>query len=69
MNSVVGKLILDVILPVENDTEELGLMEANYRLNPERLIGYEVYAVNCKGEQIKVNVMEWMTDLSCFVTG
>jgi len=69
MNSVVGKLILDVILPVENETEELGLLEANYKLDPDRLVGYEVYALDCKGERIKVNVMEWMNDLGCFVTG
>lgn len=67
MKSVVGKLILDVLLPVENDTEELALLEANYKLDPERLIGYELYALDCKGNRIKVNVMEWMNDLGCFV--
>lgn len=67
MKSVVGKLILDVLLPVENETEELALLEANYKLDPERLIGYELYAVDCRGNRIKVNVMEWMNDLGCFV--
>jgi hypothetical protein len=49
-----GKLNLVVSTPVENESETLGLMEANYRMM--NIISYEVIAVDCKGNRHKITV-------------
>jgi hypothetical protein len=55
MNQVYGKLTLDISLPVQATEETLALMEASFKLHPERLVIYELYAVDCKGHRFKVD--------------
>lgn len=54
--NVFGNMNLVVSLPTETESEELALLQANYRLHPELIIGYELIVVNCHGERIKVDV-------------
>jgi hypothetical protein len=56
--SVYGKLNLSVIVPVNAESETMGLLEANYKLEPNRIIGYELVAVDCKGERHKIDVCD-----------
>lgn len=56
MANIFGKMNLVVSVPVESESETMGLLEANYRYNPNMLIGYELYAVDCKGVKHKIAV-------------
>lgn len=58
MGMVYGQMVLDVAVKVaEEEMEHVGLLEANYNLNPNRIIAYKLVAVDCKGveHQIYVN--------------
>jgi hypothetical protein len=55
---VYGKLNLSVIVPVNAESETMGLLEANYKLEPSKIIAYELVAVDCKGERHKINVCD-----------
>jgi hypothetical protein len=54
--NVFGKMNLLVSVDVNANDETMGLLEANYRYNPNVLIGYELYAVDCKGVKHKIAV-------------
>jgi|tagenome__1003787_1003787.scaffolds.fasta_scaffold10308247_1 hypothetical protein len=36
----------------------MGVLEANYNLNPHRIIAYKLVAVDCKGVEHTINVNE-----------
>ncbi|MBT2723067.1 hypothetical protein [Bacillus sp. ISL-46] len=56
MNQVFGKMVLDVAVDVESQNESMGLLEANYNLNPNRIIAYKLVAVDCKGKEHIIHV-------------
>jgi len=58
MNQVFGKMVLDVAVPVESEVDYMGVLEANYNLNPHRIIAYKLVVVDCKGIEHKINVNE-----------
>lgn len=58
MSQVFGKMGLDVAVPVESEVDYLGVLEANYNLNPHRIIAYKLVAVDCKGIEHTINVNE-----------
>jgi hypothetical protein len=62
---VFGTMNLVVSVPVENENETLALMEANYKFA--NIIGYEMYAIDCRGNRQKVFVHESKADLNEFV--
>jgi hypothetical protein len=55
MNQVYGKVTLDISLPVQANEETLALMEASFKLHPERLVMYELFAVDSHGYRFKVD--------------
>jgi hypothetical protein len=57
MSEVHGEMKISVSVKVDSDDETMGLLEANYRINPERLISYRLTAIDCKGKEhiIKLN--------------
>ena len=68
MTQVFGKMVLDVAVPVESEVDYMGVLEANYNLNPHRIIAYKLIAVDCKGVEHKINVNEVSEmDLTGFV--
>lgn len=56
MSLVFGNVNLLVSLPAESQSEEMAILQANYRLHPELIIKYELFATNCHGERFKVDV-------------
>jgi hypothetical protein len=62
---VFGTMNLVVSVPVVNEYETLALMEANYKFA--NVIGYEMYAIDCKGNRQKVYVHEGKSDFNEFV--
>lgn len=56
MGYVCGKIVLDVAFPVDSDEESMGLLQANYTLNRDRLVAYHLTATDCKGKQHKILV-------------
>ncbi|MED4228120.1 hypothetical protein [Neobacillus cucumis] len=58
MSQVFGKMVLDVAVPVESEVDYMGVLEANYNLNPHRIIVYKLVAVDCKGVEHTINVNE-----------
>lgn len=57
MNQVFGRMVLNVSVGVQSGAE-YGVMEANYNLNPDRIIAYELVAVDSKGIKHKIDVHE-----------
>lgn len=55
MNQVFGKITLDISVGVQATEETIALMEANYKLHPERLICYELYAIDSYGHRFRVD--------------
>lgn len=53
-----GKMKFDVLVDVDVKSEELGLLQANYKYHPELIVGYELVAIDCKGNRHKVIVNE-----------
>ena len=49
-------MVLDVCVPVESTVYYMGVLEANYNLNPNRIIAYKLVAVDCKGKEHLINV-------------
>lgn len=58
MSYVFGKVNLCVLIPVESDEETTGLLQANYEIDPNRMVGWELVATDCKGHKHKVTVCE-----------
>jgi hypothetical protein len=53
---VFGTANLIISVDCENENETLGLLEANYRFDPNIIISYELIAVDCKGKRHKIAV-------------
>jgi hypothetical protein len=49
-------MILDVAVNVGSTVEHMGLLEANYNLNPDRIIAYKLVAVDHLGKKHTVYV-------------
>jgi hypothetical protein len=58
MSYVFGKIELCVLIPVESDEETTGLLQANYEIDPDRMVNWELVATDCKGHKHKVKVCE-----------
>jgi hypothetical protein len=56
VNQVFGEINLFVSVPVDSESEEMGLLEANYNFNKERLIAFELVAIDCRGVKHKIAV-------------
>jgi hypothetical protein len=69
MSYVFGKVNLCVLVQVESDDETTGLLQANYELNPDMMVAWELNAVDCKGNKHKVKVCECDSlDLDTFIS-
>jgi hypothetical protein len=53
---VFGRASFIISVDVENADETLGLMEANYRFDPNLIVDYELIATDCKGKTHKIAV-------------
>lgn len=62
---VFGTMNLVVSVLTENEDETLALMEANYKFA--NVIGYELTAIDCRGNRQKVYVHDGKADLNEFV--
>jgi hypothetical protein len=51
MSEVHGEMKILVSVKVDSEDETMGLLEANYNLNLERLIAYRLVAIDCKGKE------------------
>jgi hypothetical protein len=51
-----GTILLNVSVPVTACKEDLSLLEVNYQYDPNRIIAYELVAVDCKGIRHKMTV-------------
>ncbi|MDR6997765.1 hypothetical protein [Neobacillus niacini] len=51
-------MLLDVCVLAESIVDYMGVLEANYNLNPNRIIAYKLVAVDCKGNEHIINVNE-----------
>jgi hypothetical protein len=51
MSEVHGEMKILVSVKVDSEDETMGLLEANYKINPERLIAYRLTAIDCKGKE------------------
>lgn len=58
MNMVHGELTLNVAVKVDSEDEVMGLLEANYNLNPNRIIAYRLTMIDCKGKEHTITVNE-----------
>lgn len=67
MNQVFGDLNLIVSVPVEAESETLGLLEANYKYNNSRFIAYKVVAVDCDGSEKVFTAHEGNLELDKFI--
>lgn len=67
MARVFGKLNGLASVDCENNEETLGLMEVNYRFDPNRIIKLELVATDCKGEKHIVEVHELDMELNEFI--
>lgn len=68
MNNVFGELLVSVLLPVKSKTEDLALLEANYKISPDRFVKMELIGVTGNGEEVRIPVMEILkTKLDEFV--
>jgi hypothetical protein len=56
--TVIGSINLKVIVPVDGESEELSLLQANYNVNPDRMVAWELYGIDCKGNRVKVDVCD-----------
>ena len=56
MGSVFGKISLIVSVDCEAESEELGILQANYKLNKDRFVGYELVSINSRGEREIITV-------------
>lgn len=54
MAMVFGKMMMDVMVEVGSEDEVNGVLEANYNLNPERIIAYKMIAIDCKGKEHEI---------------
>jgi hypothetical protein len=51
MNEVHGEMKISVSVNVESDDETMGLLEATYNFNPDRMVGYKLVAMDCRGKE------------------
>lgn len=56
MGNVFGKINLSVLVNVESNDETLGLLQANYKLNPERIVKWKLVAIDPKGNEEDIEV-------------
>lgn len=49
MALVFGKMTFDVSVGVKSEDETMGILEANYKVNPERMISYKLVAMDHNG--------------------
>lgn len=60
MANVFGILEIYTMCQVNAESEELGVLEANYNLHPERFVDMVLECVTSKGEIVRFPVMEIM---------
>lgn len=58
MANVFGNLEIYAMCPVKSESEELGVLEANYNLHPERFVDMVLECVTATGEKVRFPVME-----------
>lgn len=69
-NQVFGTITLDVSVPVQANEETIALLEAGFKLHPERLIAYELYAIDSHGHRFRVDTHNTgKVDLNDFIEG
>jgi hypothetical protein len=51
MSEVHGEMKISVSVKVDSDDETMGLLEANYSFNKERMVAYRLTAIDCKGKE------------------
>jgi hypothetical protein len=56
MGNVFGTMNLIISTLVESESEELGILQANYRVNKDRFVGFELVGINSKGEREVITV-------------
>jgi hypothetical protein len=56
MSSIFGKMSLIISTPVESDHEDLAILQANYKVNKDKFIAYELFGINSKGEREEITV-------------
>jgi hypothetical protein len=56
--NVFGSVNLTVLVPVDGESEEIGLLQANYKINKERMIGWELYGIDPNGNRLKITVCD-----------
>ncbi|MGG3892006.1 hypothetical protein [Metabacillus fastidiosus] len=55
-NEVYGEATIDLSVEVDSDNETMGMLEAGYKLDPDRIIYAELLIRTIDGQVIKVNV-------------
>lgn len=58
MANVFGQITLHVLVPVESIEETLGLLQANYKVNPDRVIKWKLSCVDCNGYEEIIEVCD-----------
>jgi hypothetical protein len=51
MNMVHGVMAFDIQVKVNSEEENMGILEANYTFNPERMIAYKLVAIDSTGKE------------------
>jgi hypothetical protein len=68
LNYVFGKINLSVLIPVDSEEETLGVLQANYKANPETMIDWKLVGIDSHGNKVKIEVCDCVdVDLTEFV--
>lgn len=65
-NEVYGSINLDVSTKVDSDSEGLGILEANYKLNEMRIVNVELKFEDLNGNLHSVKVHNWNIDWEAY---
>jgi hypothetical protein len=65
-NEVYGTMNLDVSTKVLAKTNDMGLLEANYRLNEMRIVNVELLLEDLNGELHSVKVHNWNVEWDAY---
>ncbi|MCA1025662.1 hypothetical protein LCM23_06130 [Cytobacillus kochii] len=70
MSYVFGKIELTVMHSVESSNEEMALLEANYKVNPQRAITWKLIGTDSDGNEFDVYVADMIkAELDEFLEG
>lgn len=68
MSKVYGNLNLSILVDVDGNSERLGLLQANYKLNPHRQVKWKLSCVDSFGHEEVIDVCDCENvDLTEFV--